>query len=162
MIALFITLFYPFAKRFLRAPQLVLGLAFSMGIPMVYSASNRSFDATMLCLFMLNFLWILAYDTLYALMDKEDDLQIGVNSTAILFDSHLSKILIGLSIGFHGLWLYLGLTQVISHWFDFCWVLGLGILNYQHVLVAKQNKEAYMQAFWLHAGYGLLMWLALC
>lgn len=160
-LALGITLAYPFAKRWLQAPQLILGLAFSMGIPMAYSASSALFDATMTLLFVLNFLWILAYDTLYALMDQEDDLRIGVHSTAILFDTHLPKIMVLLQIGFHGVWLYLGMTQVVSEWFDVCWVVGVGILNYQHTLLKKQTVDAYLQAFWWHAGYGLLMWMAL-
>lgn len=160
-IAMAITLCYPFAKRWIQAPQLVLGVAFSMGIPMAYSASGVNFDQTMLALMGLNFLWIVAYDTLYALMDREDDMRIGVHSTAILLDAKLPLVMIMLQMGFHGLWLLLGMTTLISEWFDCCWVLGLVILNYQHTLLKKQEHHAYLQAFWWHAGYGLLMWIAL-
>ena len=67
--ALFITLLYPFCKRFLKAPQLILGLAFSMGIPMAYVASATNLNSQFMLLFLINFCWIVAYDTMYAMTD---------------------------------------------------------------------------------------------
>lgn len=160
-VALIVTVIYPLGKRWLKAPQLVLGLAFSMGIPMAFSASGVAWNATMLWLMLLNFLWIIAYDTLYAMMDREDDLRIGVHSTAIFFGKKLPIVMIGLQISFHGLWLFLGMTRVSSEWFDLCWVLGLLILNYQDILLRRQNDETYMHAFLWHAAYGMLMWVGL-
>ena len=110
---------------------------------------------------LLNFLWIIAYDTLYALIDRKDDLRIGVHSTAILFGSKLPLVMVLLQVGFHGLWLVEGITDHLSGWFDFCWVMALGILNYQHTLLKRHHEKAYMSAFLWHAGYGLLMWIAL-
>lgn len=159
--ALGITAIYPFAKRWIKAPQLLLSIAFSMGIPMAYSASGRGFDASMWIVMGLNALWILAYDTIYALMDKEDDLRLGVYSTAILFDDHLPKFMVLLQMGFHGLWLFLGMTRVISQWFDLCWVLGLAILVHQHRLLKQETTQAYLHAFWWHAVYGCVMWIGL-
>lgn len=160
-IALVITFIYPFGKRWFKAPQLILGLAFSMGIPMAFTASGVAFNATMAWLMLLNFLWIVVYDTQYALMDKDDDLLIGVYSTAIWFGSKLPTIMVVLPISFHSLWLFLGMTRVFSEWFDFCWLLGAAILCYQHILLRQQNSSAYMRAFLWHAVYGLVMWVGL-
>lgn len=86
--ALFLALTYPFTKRFFPIPQLYLGLAFSFGIPMAFAAvaGNVPFEAWIL--FAANALWTLAYDTVYAMADKEDDLKIGIKTSAITFGHH--------------------------------------------------------------------------
>src|SRR5690606_35648040 len=95
LFALFVSCLYPFCKRFLDAPQLILGLAFSMGIPMAYVASYKSLNTECFVLFLINFTWIISYDTMYAMSDKADDLLIGVKSTAIYFASY-DRLIIGL------------------------------------------------------------------
>lgn len=76
---------YPFAKRVTHLPQLVLGIAFSWGIPMAFTAITGEAGALAWAVFAANFAWIVAYDTQYAMADRDDDLKIGVKSTAILF-----------------------------------------------------------------------------
>lgn len=76
---------YPFAKRHTHLPQLVLGAAFSMGIPMAFAAVQGQVPPLAWLLFTANLLWTLCYDTFYAMVDRDDDLKIGVKSTAILF-----------------------------------------------------------------------------
>ncbi|MBB3103481.1 4-hydroxybenzoate octaprenyltransferase [Azomonas macrocytogenes] len=83
--ALAIASLYPFMKRYTHLPQAVLGAAFSWGIPMAFSAATGSVPAVAWLLFLFNVLWTVAYDTYYAMTDREDDLKIGVKSTAILF-----------------------------------------------------------------------------
>ena len=85
LLAAVIAVLYPFCKRYTYMPQAVLGLAFSMGIPMAYTASNQTPDASCWLLFCANWIWTLAYDTLYAMVDREDDMEAGAKSTAILF-----------------------------------------------------------------------------
>ncbi|MDX2346965.1 MAG: 4-hydroxybenzoate octaprenyltransferase, partial [Legionella sp.] len=80
LISIALTAVYPFCKRFFEAPQLVLGLAFSMGIPMAFTAVGTPLNLSVLLLMLLNFCWIMAYDTIYALADRPDDLEIGVKS----------------------------------------------------------------------------------
>ncbi|MGI9318950.1 MAG: 4-hydroxybenzoate octaprenyltransferase [bacterium] len=86
---------YPFAKRLTHLPQLVLGVAFSWGIPMSYTALTGSLPWEAWVLFAANFVWIVAYDTQYAMADREDDLKIGIKSTAILF-GRFDNLVIGL------------------------------------------------------------------
>lgn len=159
--ALLVTVLYPFCKRFLQAPQLVLGVAFSMGIPMAYIASGVAPNLTMMLIFMLNFAWIVAYDTMYAMVDRDDDVLIGVRSTAVLFAQNDCNIILILQMFFHGLWLLLAYTQNYSIVFYGFWLLAAGVLIYQQWLIRMRNNALYMRAFSTNCWYGLLMWLAL-
>ena len=80
-----LTIIYPLMKRYIQAPQLVLGLAFSFAIPMVYVAYDKAFDAVFWIMFTANVCWVVMFDTQYAMSDRDDDLKIGVKSTAIWF-----------------------------------------------------------------------------
>ena len=93
---------YPFMKRYTYYPQVVLGAAFSWGIPMAFTAETGSLPAAAWLLYIANLLWTVAYDTYYAMTDREDDLKIGVKSTAILFgdaDRVIILTLQGLALG---------------------------------------------------------------
>ena len=161
VIAILITVLYPFCKRFIRAPQLVLGLAFSMGIPMANVASGGSFNMEIIVLFILNFAWIVSYDTMYAMADKDDDLRIGVNSTAVLFGPYDRFIILILQVFFHGLWFYLAHMLGKGAWFYGCWTAAFAILGYQQLLLSKRDVSSYLSAFNSNVWYGLLMWYAL-
>ena len=161
LFALFATILYPFCKRFIQAPQLILGLAFSMGIPMAYVASGISPDITTLLLFVLNFTWIVAYDTMYAMADRDDDLRIGVKSTAILFAHHECLIILLLQIIVHTLWIALALGLHYSLWFYPPWALAAGILAYQQWLIRTRKADSCLRAFSTNSWYGLFMWLDL-
>lgn len=161
VIALLISILYPFCKRFLVAPQLVLGVAFSMGIPMAYVASYVPINSITILLFTLNFAWIVAYDTMYAMADKEDDLRIGVKSTALWFSPH-ERLIIGiLQVFFHLMWLYIAWVMQWRTVFYLCWSLAAGVLFYQQILLSRKNPKAYISAFSHSVGYGALMWLSL-
>lgn len=86
--ALFLAMTYPFTKRFFPLPQFYLGLAFSFGIPMAFAAVTNSVPPLAWLIFAANVLWTLAYDTIYAMADKEDDLKIGIKTSAITFGHH--------------------------------------------------------------------------
>ncbi len=83
--ALFVALIYPFAKRVTHLPQLVLGIAFSWGIIMAWTAVRNELSAVPFLILLANLSWATGYDTIYALMDREDDMRIGIKSTAVLF-----------------------------------------------------------------------------
>ena len=92
----FIAVTYPFVKRFLSVPQLYLGLAFGAGIPMAFAAQIESVPQVAWLLLLANVLWVTVYDTMYAMVDRNDDIRIGVRSTAILFgdsDRHIIAVL---------------------------------------------------------------------
>lgn len=161
LIALLITFIYPFCKRFIKAPQLVLGLAFSMGIPLAGAAQQRAFDSALMLLFGINFLWILFYDTIYALADLPDDLKIGVNSLAIFFGRHYKRWLTLLQVGMHGLWLCLGMMLELNYLFYCGWIIGVFLLAQQQKFMQIGNVKLVLRAFSGNAWYGLVMWMAL-
>lgn len=161
LIAVALTVIYPYCKRFLQAPQLILGLAFSMGIPMAFAASGLSPNWTMLILCMLNFAWIVAYDTLYAMVDRDDDLKIGVNSTAVLFAQYDRLAVLLLQIIFHGLWLILAVRLHFSLVFYAGWLFAALLLVYQQNIIIDRDAAACFRAFSMNSWYGMLMWFAL-
>ena len=96
--------FYPFAKRLIQAPQLVLGVAFSWGVPMAYAALSDFTDPFLWILWPLTFLWVVVYDTVYAMVDRDDDEKIGVPSTAILLGRRdVSFIVLGHAVYLAGM-----------------------------------------------------------
>ncbi len=159
--ALFITVLYPFCKRFFEAPQLVLGLAFSMGIPMAYAASGVMISSSMVLLFILNFAWIVSYDTMYAMVDRNDDVCIGVKSTAILFGQYDRWIILLLQLFFHALWLIIAYRKGSGAVFYTSWTAASAILAYQQWLLYKPDTASYFKAFSTNVVYGLVMWIAL-
>lgn len=160
-IALIVTIVYPFCKRFLAAPQLVLGLAFSMGIPMAYFASGAKFESVAWLLFILNFLWIIAYDTMYAMADKQDDLKLGVRSTAILFAEN-DRLIIGLlQIIVHFLWLLIADQAHLKMQFYLFWLAATLVFLHQQKLLSINTPESCFQGFITSGSYGLIIWLGI-
>ena len=90
-VALFLAVLYPFCKRFLAIPQLVLGLAFNFGIFMAFSAIQNKIPLEALIFYLSTICWTIAYDTVYALADREFDLEIGIKSSAVLFGDKVFK-----------------------------------------------------------------------
>ncbi|MFY7697739.1 MAG: 4-hydroxybenzoate octaprenyltransferase [Legionella sp.] len=159
-IGFLITIIYPFCKRFTHSPQLVLGIAFSMGIPMAYAACGAAPDQAMVILLLLNFFWTVAYDTMYAMVDRDDDLQIGVKSTAVLL-GNFDRMAIGILLSCcHALWLYLGWLLNFPIIFYGCWLLAILVLLKQQQLVNTRHSLACFKAFQLSMYYGLVMWFA--
>lgn len=159
--SLLIAIIYPFCKRYINAPQMVLGFAFSMGIPMAYVASGKALDESTLVLIIINFLWIVAYDTMYAMVDKEDDLKVGVKSTAIYFAQY-DRIIIGfLQVSLHFSWLLLAHYLSLEPIFYAFWILAACILLYQQKLIYKRTPNACFHSFLMSSYYGAFMWLAL-
>lgn len=161
VLALLITGIYPFCKRFFSAPQCVLGLAFSMGIPMAYVASAIPINTTVLLLLIINFLWTLAYDTQYAMIDRPDDVKIGIRSTAILFAQYDRLVIAVLQSVFHGLWLIIAANYHKKYLFFIFWMIAGIILVYQQFLLNRQAEDDYLKAFKSNVFYGMVMWLAI-
>jgi len=114
--ALAVSIFYPFTKRFLSMPQAVLGVAFSFGIPMAYAAVLGRVPATAWWLLLGNLFWVLAYDTEYAMVDRDDDLRIGIKTSAIT----LGRLDVAAVMLFY--------AAALSIWTMVGWQLGLGLV----------------------------------
>lgn len=147
--ALALASLYPFMKRFTYLPQMVLGAAFSWAIPMAFVAQNHNPDTICWLLYMANLLWTVAYDTQYAMADRDDDLQIGVKSTAILFGDY-DLLMIGLLQ-----FLSIALLALIGYMLHFgvLWYLTLGVCvamfgwQWQH---SKDRVAAHCTEAFLH------------
>lgn len=159
--AAIITVAYPFMKRFIAAPQAVLGIAFSFSIPMCFVASHRFFDLTFWALFIMNFCWVIVYDTEYAMADRDDDLKLGVKSTAILFgDSDRlvicflqAIVMIGLLLLFH--------YHNFSAWFSLVILTVAGLFVYQQYLIRDRQPAACFAAFLNNAWVGVAITLGI-
>ena len=138
---------YPFLKRWTHWPQAALGVAFSWGIPMAFTAVNGSTNATAWLLFAASLLWIVAYDTLYAMVDRDDDLAIGVKSTAILFGNADRAVVGVLQLATVGLLTLLGIRAGFAHGWYFGVAVALGLFVVQQRLIRYRDRDACFKAF---------------
>lgn len=139
---------YPLMKRYIYLPQAVLGVAFSWGILMAFTATQNTLPTVAWLLLLANLLWVVAYDTQYAMVDREDDLRLGLKSTAILF-ADLDRLMIGiLQAAWLGALLLAALSaQLLSYWY----YAGLGAaalcLIYQQYLIRHRERADCFRAF---------------
>jgi len=152
--ALAITLAYPFAKRFVSVPQAVLGVAFSIGIPMAYTAVRGSVPATAWWLLAGNLFWVLAYDTEYAMVDRDDDLKIGMKTSAITFGRLDVPIVMASYAAFLAIWAYVGAQQALGR--VFC--AGIALATAQAIwhwrLIRNRTRDGCFKAFRLNHWLG--------
>lgn len=161
VLSVVLTAIYPFFKRFFDAPQLILGLAFSMGIPMTYAASGIALNATTGLLMLINFFWIVAYDTIYAMADKPDDLNIGVRSTAILFANQDKNMVFLLQVLAQACWLVLAFQLHFNIIFYITWGVASFVFIRQQIRMRTMSAPNYLQIFTSNSLYGFIFWVAL-
>lgn len=156
---LFLACLYPFTKRFTHWPQAFLALAYSWGIPMAFAAVQNRVPALAWWLFATTGLWVILYDTLYAMTDRPDDLKIGVKSTAVLFGYYDRLIIAGLQTAVLLSW---GLFGYYDH-LQPAFYLGLAsaalLAAYQQYLIRKREPAACFQAFLNNHWFGFVIFL---
>ena len=152
---------YPFMKRFHHLPQAHLGAAFSWAVPMAFAAETGSLPAVCWLLFAINLLWTVVYDTLYAMVDREDDLRIGLRSTAILFGD-LDRLVVAVLqlLVLAGLYL-LGLQADLGWIYRFALVGVAGLMLYQQVLIRERDEQKCFKAFLNNNWLGLVVFLGI-
>ena len=148
-------------KRLIEAPQLVLGVAFSFGIPMVFVTFDRAFDLSFWLLLICNFLWVLVYDTQYAMSDREDDLKIGVKSTAILFGQNDKLIILLLQIAVVLLWTSLIYVLNLDSSMWIALVVSAILFLYQQWLIKDRDRAKCFQGFLNNGWFGAIIWFGL-
>ena len=150
---------YPFMKRFTNLPQVILGLAYSWGILMAFTAQTGEIPQTAYLLFVANCIWTVAYDTQYAMVDREYDLQIGVKSTAILFGD-MDKLMIGSlqAMFVFALWLA-GRQLELGLAFNLGLMAASGLLVYQQVLIKDRLPGPCFKAFLNNNWVGAVIFL---
>lgn len=161
VVALLLAASYPFMKRYTQLPQVVLGAAFSWGIVMVFSEAQGEIPVIAWLIFLANVLWTIAYDTMYAMVDRDDDIKIGVKSTAILFGDHDKRI-----IGFIQL-LVLGILFTVGDILAFGWpyqlslVISAGLFSYQQILISNRERDKCFQAFLHNHWVGMVVFIGI-
>lgn len=163
VVAIFLAATYPFLKRYTHLPQFYLGVAFGWAIPMAFAAQTNAVPPVAWVLFLANVFWAVAYDTQYSMVDRDDDIRIGMKSTAILFGSY-DRLLIGVA---HALTLGLLILTGVLAGLGGLYYAGLtaaaGLAVYQQHLIRNRQRDACFQAFlnnnWLGAAVfsGLLL-----
>lgn len=152
---------YPLMKRFTHLPQFGLGVAFSWGVPMAFAAENAIVSSEGWLLFASCILWPVIYDTMYAMVDRPDDLKIGVKSTAILF-GHYDRLIIGcLQVLFLTSFILLGLLFQLSCIYYLSLMLVFLLFLYQQWLIRECDRKQCFQAFLNNNWVGLVIFLGI-
>lgn len=145
--ALFLAASYPFTKRFFAMPQAYLGIAFSFGIPMAFAAQTGELPLIVWLLMAANLLWVIAYDTEYAMVDRDDDLKIGIKTSAITF-GHFDVMGIMLChAGFLSIMIGIGLMQKLGLAYYVGLIAASGLIIYQYRLIRKRDPVLCFRAF---------------
>jgi 4-hydroxybenzoate polyprenyltransferase len=152
---------YPFMKRFTHLPQVGLGLAFSWGVPMAFAAENNTIPYSAWVLFFTAILWPVIYDTMYAMTDRDDDIKIGLKSTAILFAGYDRLIISVLQCLFLLGLVYVGVLFKLSNYYNLSLVIVAGFFVYQQILIKNHDRQRCFQAFLNNHWVGLVIFVGI-
>lgn len=148
---------YPFMKRFTHLPQFVLGMAFSWSIPMAWAAQTGHLPVHVWLLFAANITWTIAYDTLYAMVDRDDDIQVGIKSTAILFGRYDLLIVGLLQLVTLALLAWFGQIMGFNGWYWLSLVVAVMCFAHQLWLCRHRDRDACFRAFLLNNRVGAVV-----
>ncbi len=161
LVALALATVYPFMKRYTHLPQVMLGAAFGWAVPMAFMALIEQIPPLAWVLFVATLIWALIYDTQYAMVDREDDLKIGVKSSAILFGRY-DNLIVGLLQALMLLLLLLvGRLAGLGWFYDLGLLLGAGLFIYQQWLTREREPKACFKAFLNNNLFGMTVFLGL-
>jgi 4-hydroxybenzoate polyprenyltransferase len=157
----FLAASYPFTKRLTHLPQAYLGIAFGWAVPMAFAAERGEIPIDAWVLFTATAVWALIYDTMYAMVDREDDLKIGVKSTAILFGQN-DRLIIGLfQLLMLGLLFQAGQNAGLGLFYHAGLMAGLVFFGYQQWLIRKREKVLCFRAFLNNNWFGASLFAAI-
>lgn len=145
--ALFLAATYPFTKRFFAMPQAYLGIAFSFGIPMAFAAQTNNLPPITWILMLANLFWVIAYDTAYAMVDKPDDLRIGIKTSAITFGRFDVLGLMVCHVCFITIMLVIGQLQQMNLAYYVGLIVATALIAYQYTLIRNRDRALCFKAF---------------
>lgn len=152
VIAALLATLYPFTKRWTHLPQVVLGSAFAMSVPMAFAATNNNVPDGAWWIFSATIIWTVIYDTMYAMADRDEDLKIGVKSTAVLFANYDRLILALLQIGLVLIFMKISEIFDMATFYDISVIFSGVLMLYHQFLIKNRDKSACFKAF-LHNNY---------
>jgi 4-hydroxybenzoate polyprenyltransferase len=153
--ALAVTLAYPYAKRYVSMPQAVLGMAFGMGIPMAFAAARGEVAPLAWLLTLGNLFWVLAYDTEYAMVDRDDDLKIGIQTSAITLGRLDLPVVMLCYLLFIGIWAIALVKYADNAIFIIAISVALIQVGWHYTLIRGRSREGCFKAFRLNHWLGL-------
>ena len=157
--ALAITVVYPYAKRYVSMPQAVLGVAFSFGVPMAFAAVQAQLPPLAWVLLVGNLFWVLAYDTEYAMVDRDDDLRIGMKTSAITLGSYDVPAVTAFYLVFLAVWTA-ALWAVVNPWvWGAMLVVALAQVVWHFQLIKNRSRDGCFKAFRLNHWLGFTVFL---
>lgn len=153
--ALAIAIIYPYTKRFFSMPQAVLGVAFGFGIPMAYAAELNQVPWQGWLMLLANIFWAIAYDTAYAMVDRDDDLKLGIKTSAITFGKYEVFAIMLCYAAMFALMAYIAIDANLNYYFWVGWLGGIGCAMYHYTLIKTRDRmkcfKSFMHNNWLGA-----------
>ncbi|WP_295625244.1 4-hydroxybenzoate octaprenyltransferase [uncultured Nitrosomonas sp.] len=159
--ALFLAGSYPFTKRFFAMPQAYLGIAFSFGIPMAFAAQMDSLPPLVGILMLANLFWVIAYDTAYAMVDKSDDLRIGIKTSAITFGQFDVLGVMGCHVCFVAIMAVIGQWQQMNLAYYAGLLIAAGLIAYQYTLIRSRERALCFRAFLHNNWVGMVVFVGI-
>lgn len=159
--ALFLAGTYPFTKRFFAMPQAYLGIAFSFGIPMAFAAQTDGLPSIVWILMLANLFWVIAYDTAYAMVDKPDDLKIGIKTSAITFGRFDVLGVMLCHACFIVIMLVIGQWQQMSLVYYAGLMIATGLIAYQYTLIRNRDRALCFKAFLHNNWVGMVVFIGI-
>lgn len=159
--ALLLAASYPFTKRFLSLPQAYLGICFGFGIPMAFAAERGEIHLLAGLLMLANVFWAIAYDTEYAMVDREDDLKIGIKSSAITF-GHYEVLAVMICYGLMLLvFIGVGIWQQLGFFYYLSLIITIGLIGHQFILIKNRDRQKCFKAFLYNNWIGATLYLGI-
>jgi 4-hydroxybenzoate polyprenyltransferase len=147
LVALFLAITYPFTKRFFPLPQAFLGIAFGISIPMAFAAQQGTVGALAGVVLAANVFWAIAYDTEYAMVDRDDDIRLGLNSSAILLGRHDVAAVMACHAGFLLIMAGVGIWQRFGVFYYLGLLMAASLVSYQYQLIRNRDRDECFKAF---------------
>ena len=159
LVAVVLASAYPFMKRYTHLPQVMLGAAFSWSIPMAFAAQLGALPDALWLVYLGNLLWTVAYDTAYAMVDRDDDIKVGIKSSAILFGQY-DRLMIGVLQSACLVTLYMaGQAFGLGLYFNGALIVAAALFGYQHYLIRERQPDACFKAFLNNNWVGMVIFL---
>ena len=159
--ALFLAVTYPFTKRFFVLPQAYLGITFSFGIPMAFAAQTSSLPLIIWVLMFANLFWVIAYDTVYAIVDKPDDLKVGIKTSAITFGKFDVLGVMLCHACFIMLMLLVGQLQQMNLAYYAGLLIAVGLIIKQYILIRNRERVLCFKAFLHNNWVGMVVFIGI-
>jgi 4-hydroxybenzoate polyprenyltransferase len=161
LLAVLLAIIYPFTKNYTHFPQFILGLAFAMSVPMAFAATNNYISSSAWWLFTAAVIWTVIYDTIYAIADREEDLQIGIKSTAVLFKKFDKLIIAILQILLLLVLIKIYIVFDLTIYYNIALILSGFLMIYHQYLIKDRKKEKCLKAFLNNNYIGMLIFIGI-